>query len=68
MTSIISLQLLPVVLILFGGIVALVAPAIESFAAPRANPTHKVMLVFCSLAAPLAVIALLLLAIHTLLD
>jgi hypothetical protein len=68
MTSIISLQLLPAVLILFGGIVAMVGPAIESFAAPRANSRHNVMLLFCGLASPFAVIALLLLAVHALFD
>ncbi|WP_322009093.1 hypothetical protein [Paraburkholderia sp. J12] len=68
MTSIISLQLLPIVLILFGGVVALMAPAIESLASPCVAHRHKIMLVFGGLAAPLAVMGLLLLAVHVLLD
>lgn len=68
MTSIISLQLLPIMLILFAGVVALIAPAIESLASPSVDYQRKVMLVFGALSVPVAIMSLLLLGVHALLD
>ncbi len=67
MRNLISLQILPIVLILFGGIVALIAPAIESFASPDMAHSRKIMLVFGGLAVLIALMGTLL-AVHMLLD
>jgi hypothetical protein len=66
-SNILSSQILPIVLIVFGGIVALIAPVIESFASPEVAHSRKIMLVFGGLAVLIALMGMLL-AIHMLLD
>jgi hypothetical protein len=68
MTAIISLQILPILLIVFSGVVALLAPALDSLASQSASHRRSLLLIFGGIAAPLAMLGLFLIAVRVLFD
>jgi len=68
MAAIVSLELLPVLLIVCSGVVALLVPSIGSLASHVAAHRRLVLLLFGGLAAPFALLSLLWIAVHVLFD